>query len=220
MKIKISRFSILIRIVSVLFFNAIGRTNKLHPLSVDYQKQFKEQNQNYIIPIWHSQLLLPVYYFYPFGLSVIISKSEDGEIVTQAVKVMGLEVSRGSASRSGAKGLLGLVRMLKDGKHAVITPDGPRGPKEDVQMGVITLAKLSGYPILPAAFDCTKKKRLNSWDQFIVPYPFGTVVYDTGDLISVPEDANDEVMEQKRLELESVMRKLTNNVNNYVSNLL
>jgi lysophospholipid acyltransferase (LPLAT)-like uncharacterized protein len=220
MKIKLSRFSFLIRLVSILFFNVIGRTNTLKPLSQDYQKQFQEQNQNYIIATFHSQLLLPVYYFCPYGLSVIISQSEDGEIVTQAVNAMGLEVVRGSSSRSGAKGLLGLVRKLNEGKHAIITPDGPRGPKETVQMGIITLAKLSGYPILPAALDCTKKIRFNSWDHFIVPYPFGTIVYDTGEHIMVPKDADDELMEQKRLELESVLRKLTSNVNDYVSNLV
>lgn len=218
MKIKLSRFSFLIRIISFLFFNVIGRTNRLYSLSTDYRQKFKEEKQNYIIPIWHSQLLLPVYYFCPYGISVIISKSEDGEVVTQAVKALGLDVTRGSASRSGAQGLLGLVRMLHEGKHAVITPDGPRGPKETAHMGVITLAKTSGYPILPSAFDCTKKKRLNSWDNFIVPYPFGTIVYDTGKVITVPKDASKELMEQKRQELESVMKKLTSNVNHYVSN--
>lgn len=217
MKIKISQFSYLIRLLSYLYFYTIGLTNRFVPLGLDYRQYFKENHQKVIIALWHSQLILPIYYFSEFGFSVIISKSEDGEIAAQAVKAMGIATARGSASRGGARGLIELLRFLKEGKHASITPDGPRGPKEHAQMGVITLAKLSGIPILPAAFDCTRKKRLNSWDGFIIPYPFGTIVYDTGELLYVPQDADDEMMEQKRLELETVMQQLTTNVNRYVN---
>ncbi len=216
MKIKISRYSYLIRLVSFLFFNTIGITNKLIPLRTDYRKCFKQNPKPIIFAIWHSQLLLPIYYFCGYGFSAIISNSEDGEIITQAVKAVGVDVIRGSSSRNGARGLLGLVRKLKEGKHVVITPDGPRGPNETVQMGIIALAKMSGHAILPTAFDCSRKRRLNSWDHFIVPYPFGKIVYDTGDFIHVPEDADEQLMEEKRGELELVLKRLTRNVNHYM----
>lgn len=216
MKIKISRFSALIRLLSYLYFHAIGLTNRLAPLHKDYRNYFNENQKKVIVATWHSQLLLPVYHLSGFGFSVIISQSDDGEIAAQAVQSMGISVIRGSASRNGARALLGLVREIKKGSHIAITPDGPRGPKEQVLMGVITLAKLSGHPILPQVLDCTRKIRLKSWDEFIVPMPFGTIVYDYGELMDVPHDADDELMEQKRLELESVLQTLTANVNRYV----
>lgn len=215
MKIKLSRFWILIRVISFLFFQVIGRTNRLIPLGKDFIQIKDGLPTQCIISLWHSHLMMPIYYFCDIGVSVLISKSEDGEIVTHAAQAMGIDVVRGSSSRSGARALLGMVRKLEEGKHTAITVDGPRGPKEEVQMGIIALAKLSGCPIMPAAFNCTRKKRLNSWDEFIVPYPFGKIAYVTGEYITVPKDADDALMEVKRIELENVMRSLTKQVNDY-----
>ena len=50
-----------------------------------------------------------------------------------------------------------ILRRMKQGFDAAFTPDGPRGPKEIVQMGVIAAARLSGAPIVPVAYSCSKK---------------------------------------------------------------
>lgn len=199
----------MVKAASVLFFNAVGRTNRLITDGPDYHEILRKARSPYIFAIWHSQLLLPIHYFHRYKLAVMISRSRDGEIVTNAVAPFGIEVRRGSGSRGGGGALIGLARSLKHGRHAILTTDGPRGPREEVQMGVIQLAKMTGIPATPVAFDCSRKIRLNSWDRFIVPLPFGRMRYAVGEPVFVSENAEAEEMEAKRMELKAQLDRLT-----------
>jgi lysophospholipid acyltransferase (LPLAT)-like uncharacterized protein len=54
-----------------------------------------------------------------------------------------------------------------------------------------------------------KKKLFNSWDRFLVPYPFGRGVFLWGSPIWVSRDADPNEMEAKRRELETALNQLT-----------
>ncbi len=111
-----------------------------------------------IIAFWHGrQLMMPLTYR-GASASILISQHRDGGIITNIMKSFGFEVIRGSSSRGGVQALRKLVRAGRQGQDLVITPDGPRGPACHVQMGVISLAKLTGFPIVPLTFACSKKK--------------------------------------------------------------
>ncbi len=56
---------------------------------------------------------------------------------------------------------------------------------------------------------CFKKKTFNSWDRFIVPYPFSKGVFVAGEPIYVERSSDDGQMEEKRLELEASLIDLT-----------
>ena len=58
--------------------------------------------------------------------------------------------------------------MLKLGRsaHLSITPDGPRGPRRQVQPGLIYLAARTGLPVVPAGFAYDNPLRARSWDRF------------------------------------------------------
>jgi hypothetical protein len=60
------------------------------------------------------------------------------------------------------------------------TPDGPRGPRHQVKDGVVQLARVTGRPIVPMAFACSKGHRFNSWDHFLLPFPWGKGAYSFG----------------------------------------
>lgn len=103
-----------------------------------------------------------------------------------------------------------LLKHLKEGKCVAITPDGPRGPNEVVQSGIIQLAHLAKLPILPVTWSASRCKRFEkSWDKFIVPLPFGKIRQVVGNPIVVPKDADKELMEEKRMELQNEMRRIT-----------
>jgi hypothetical protein len=53
-----------------------------------------------------------------------------------------------------------LIELGQSGVDLVVTPDGPKGPRQVVQIGVIHLAKATGLPIVPLTFSCSKKKSL------------------------------------------------------------
>lgn len=186
----------------------VGRTSRFHCTGPNYRTMLLENKGPYIFCLWHSRVLLPIYHFGGTGLSVLVSKSKDGEYITQVINRHRIHAARGSTSRHGAEGMLGLLHRLKQGKSVAVTVDGPRGPCEKVQPGVIQLARLSGIPITPVCFHSTRHKRLNSWDRFIVPLPFGTIHMVSGDAIDVPRDLDKEGLEEKRRQVEEAMLKV------------
>lgn len=187
----------------------VGRTNRLIVEGTDYLALLREKKGPFLFALWHSRLMLPIYQYRNKDIAVIVSQSKDGEYITQVMKRFRFFATRGSATRHGSEGLLGLVHWLHRGKSAVITPDGPRGPRERVQLGIVQLAKLSGLPIIPVSFSCTRNHRFASWDRFMLPLPFGTIHIVFGNPIEIPRKIPREAYEEKRLLLEREMERVT-----------
>ncbi len=206
----------LVSLPAAFYIRLVGMTNRFEVIGVDYREELKQNPGPYIFAFWHSRLMLPLYFFRKYKVAVLVSWSKDGEVITQVMNRFGIEAVRGSASRRGAEGLLQLLRCLKRGMSVVITPDGPKGPREKVLPGTMQLAKLSGVPIIPVSFSCTRRKHLNSWDRFLVPFPFGTVYLMTGESISVHKDDDPDTVEEKRLQLQDEMSRITRYVDETV----
>ena len=103
----------------------------------------------------------------------LVSRHADGRLLGEVMRRFGVEVAHGSSSRGGAAGLRGLLDGLEGGAHALITPDGPRGPARRAAPGVAHLAAMAGVPVLPCAAWTSRCRRLGSWDRLVVPLPFG-----------------------------------------------
>ncbi len=69
-----------------------------------------------------------------------------------------------------------------------ITPDGPRGPREQVSDGILQMAKLAQVDIIPIAYSCKPMKRLRTWDQFRIARPFCKGVFVIGKPIQPSKD--------------------------------
>jgi lysophospholipid acyltransferase (LPLAT)-like uncharacterized protein len=110
-----------------------------------------------ILAFWHSRLFLMRYAYPGRRIAILISEHRDGEMISRTMERFGLATVRGSTTRGGAQALRQIVRCLRDGYDAAFTPDGPRGPQGVVQPGVIAAARMSGAPIIPVAFSCSKK---------------------------------------------------------------
>jgi len=108
----------------------------------------KHHDQPVIFSLWHSRILaMP--YTRPIlsrdrELVVLTSASKDGAILETAVASFGLGAVRGSSSRRGAAALVALRKKVKAGSNICITPDGPKGPKQVLQPGIIKLAQACG----------------------------------------------------------------------------
>jgi lysophospholipid acyltransferase (LPLAT)-like uncharacterized protein len=116
---------------------------------------------------------------------------------------------RGSSSRRGKEALRELTHLVNDGYDAGITPDGPRGPKYHCHDGAISLAQLTQAPIIPVSSDLGHKITVNSWDGFMIPLPFTRATLRIGPPMFVPVDSGDRQREEKRLELESILKSLS-----------
>jgi len=149
--------------------------------------------------------------------TILVSRSRDGECVSRILQRFGVHVTRGSSSRGGAQALLEIARQVHRGYHAALTPDGPRGPRYEVQPGVVALAQQTGATILPVTYSARWKKVLRSWDSFLVPLPFSRVVVIYGEPISVPAGASSAVFQAKRQEVEVRLRQITEMADHYFS---
>ena len=158
-----------------------------------------------IFAFWHQCVLPCTHYFRRTGAVILISQSFDGELITRILRLFGFDAVRGSSSRSGREGLLGLKQVLENGKPAIFTADGPRGPIYQTKMGPIKLAQISGSPIGAFHLEPEKVWVMNSWDRFLVPKPFTKIVVSWGPWTHVPADLPSEQFESKREELNAAI---------------
>jgi lysophospholipid acyltransferase (LPLAT)-like uncharacterized protein len=80
---------------------------------------------------------------------------------------------------------------------------------------VIELARLTGRPIVPITFNASKRKIFNTWDRFLLPYPFSRGVFIWGEPIVVDPKGNRAHLEEKRLLLERKLNELTEEADHY-----
>ncbi|MEE9201345.1 MAG: lysophospholipid acyltransferase family protein [Candidatus Brocadiales bacterium] len=161
-----------------------------------------------IITFWHSGMLVMAYKGMGQDIKVLISEHVNGEYITRVVTGLGLGVIRGSTTRGASRATANMVKEARKGSFLAITPDGPRGPKEVVQPGVIFMAKKTGLPILPVSSGFSNCWRMRSWDGFRIPRPFSKVIIAVGEPITVPPDAGEEEMERYRQVLEDTLNAL------------
>ncbi|MBN2490430.1 MAG: lysophospholipid acyltransferase family protein [Planctomycetes bacterium] len=148
-----------------------------------------------LFALWHNRLLVPVWLFRGLGVHVLVSRHEDGEMITRILERVGFRAVRGSAERSppkhskgGIRGLLAMARAGRQGHDLAFTLDGPRGPIYSIAPGVFTLARRAGTPVVPVGIEIARGWRLRSWDRFRVPKPFSRAVCVFGPPLVLPED--------------------------------
>lgn len=171
-----------------------------------------DAGQPVLYALWHGRLLPLTYYHRHRGVGAVISMSADGEYIAHVVRGWGFDPVRGSTSRGGSEALRDVVRRVRGGQSIAITPDGPRGPRQKLQPGVIRAAQLAGVPILPVTAGCSRAWWPGGWDRFCIPKPFSRVRVVYGEAIRVPRDLSDAEFRALAMELEREMNALTRQV--------
>lgn len=156
--------------------------------------------------LWHETILMSVWHHRDQDVHVMISASRDGELITTVGKFFGYTAVRGSSSKGGKEATREMVDYLKAGKRCAITPDGPRGPRREMKMGAVQIARLTGCSVVPFGFAAEHCWRLKSWDQFIIPKPFSRAVFVYGEPIRVPAEggSDQDYFEKIQKELDRV----------------
>lgn len=172
--------------------------------------EFHESGRPFILAFWHGRLLMMSYAWrHRSKVNMLISSHPDGQMVARTMSRFGVQSIVGSTTRGGWSAMRTMVKTLRSGGIVGITPDGPQGPRMRASNGIITIARMANAPILPLAFSATRRRVLGTWDQFVLPLPFGRGVFLWGNPIHVPTDADEAIMESRRLELENSLMELT-----------
>ncbi len=190
---------------------------KLVSLSIrwEYFEQSKkskifDNKYKYIFCCWHNKLFLGPHLL-PRNrmINALQSSHSDGMITSIAFQYLGMNVILGSSKKGGMQAFRKMVKRLQIGESIAITPDGPKGPKEKVKDGIIKLAQVTNTPIIPLVWATRKFKIINSWDNFILPYPFSKGIYSFGKPIYIKKNININNFELARQNLENEIKRLT-----------
>jgi len=179
----------------------VSRARELHPS---------------IIALWHGQFfLLPGIYPPEIPGRAMVSRHEDAEALARVLRGFGLELIRGAGAgerrrdRGGAEAAHGAVASLREGYSVAMTADVPPGPARKCGRGIVTIASLSGRPIVPFAVATSRYFAVKSWDRMTINLPFSTLGIVMGDPIFVLPDANGEDLERARQQVEVALDETT-----------
>jgi lysophospholipid acyltransferase (LPLAT)-like uncharacterized protein len=162
-----------------------------------------------IAAMWHGQHFMIHFAKRPQDPAAsLVSRSGDGEFNAIALRHLGVRAIRGSGARGrdirkkgGVQALRAMLKALSDGEMVVMTADIPKIARVCGQ-GIVTLAQLSGRPIVPVAVVTSRRIDFDSWDKASIGLPFGRGAIVLGDPVHVPREADDEAMERLRRTVE------------------
>ena len=167
---------------------ALSRSWKLERLDTEHHDAVLASPAA-IFALWHGRLLLPLVAHAEQTFTILVSPSDDGSLVAGLLEHFGQRVVRGSSNKTPARALRTLRRELDAGRRIVLTPDGPRGPRHQVNSGAAWLAARTGAPILSLGLGCDRAWQLSSWDRFTIPKPGARVVVAYGEPLFVERGA-------------------------------
>lgn len=195
--------------------NFVSRTSKHRFDPPDMQERFVALNPA-ICACWHGQfMMLAMSRPENQRFAAMVARHGDAELIGEAMHRIGVELIRGAGAgdrrkdRGGAYALKASVSALKDGANVVITADVPPGPARRAGAGIITLARLSGRPILPLAAATSRYHALNTWSRLTLNLPYSTLGFAMGEPIYVPRDASEKEQEALRARLEQQLNETT-----------
>ena len=206
------------KLIGFLFYSItslISRSIRWEYLVQNEKSNIFNSNKEYIFCCWHNKLFLGPHLL-PRNrvINALQSSHSDGMVTSLAFKYLGMNVILGSSKKGGMQAFRKMIKCIKLGESVAITPDGPKGPKEKVKEGIIKLAQITETSIIPLVWTTNKFKLINSWDNFVIPYPFSKGVYSFGKPIYVKKQINEYELETARQNLENEIKRLTKEVEN------
>ncbi|ATH07388.1 hypothetical protein BIY24_05375 [Halobacteriovorax marinus] len=173
--------------------------------------QSQSKHKNYLLGIWHQNLLHGILAQVGNPHIVIVSKSKDADPVAFTCRKIGTIVVRGSSrnaqgvDKNGKEAKLEMIEKLKEGYPGAVTVDGPKGPAKKVKPGIVDMALKSETVIIPYLPIPESYWSFNSWDKFRLPKPFSRIVVLYGKPIVASSSEN---FESYQVELESSLNDL------------
>ena len=192
----------------VVLIRITGSTTRLKQVNREVLKKALQEYGSVIVATWHQNIYFSIWLLRNQELTALISSSEDGAVIYDVFAHYGYPAVRGSTTRGGIPALKQMIKLLKDKTSVAITPDGPLGPPEKIQSGVILLAKYAGVPIIPWHYAANHQWNLNSWDRHKIPKPFSSIVESFGEPFYVPKKLPPENVPVLCEKLETILKEL------------
>jgi 3-deoxy-D-manno-octulosonic-acid transferase len=195
--------------IAAWYIELVYKTSRILRSPDDLDERLRAEDPQ-IFATWHGQFLLAPKMRPSWCREVVamVARHGDAEFIAETLKHFGTRFARGAGAgsrkrdRGGAQALRESLRALKRGATIVITADVPPGPARHASLGIVTLARLSGRPIVPFAMATKRFIAFRTWSALTLNLPFSTIGIAVGDPVRVAPDASDDAMEEARLRFE------------------
>lgn len=161
-------------------------------------ENYRQTNKQSVIAFWHGSMLAGWFLHRPRNggsVAALVSRSDDGEILSSTLAHWGYTLIRGSSHIGGKEAMQLMVDAITNGNSLCITPDGPTGPRHQMKMGAVRAAQQAHVPLFLVGIAGDRKRVLKSWDQFEIPLPFSKVSVWYSEPLVVPADLKDEALD-------------------------
>lgn len=169
-----------------------------------------------IFALWHGQfLMLPALNPDSVKVKIMVARHGDADVLGDLLTRFGMGLIRGAGAglrkrdRGGAAALLAARKALDEGYSVGMTADVPPGPARRAGLGIVTLARVSGKPIIPVAVASSRYHALDTWSRLTINLPGSRLAVVVGDPIAVAADADAATLEVARKALEIAMNDAT-----------
>lgn len=174
------------------------------------RKKYLNETQRFpsqaIYPFWHGDEFAMLLNNKNEDITIMVSLSKDGEILSEVLHNFGYQTVRGSSNRGAQRALIEIIRQARKGFDLAFAADGPKGPNHKLKEGVIYAAQKTGLPIISISSSAKNRIILNkSWDKGRIPLPFSKVIQMWDEPVYV--QPNDDIA-QKTAYVEDRLNKL------------
>ena len=177
-------------------------------------KENMSEEKPYVLALWHSKVVATVLALgFIKKRAGLASPSADGELISVPLEKLGYKMIRGSSGKDSVKGLVQLIKAVKEG-YTIGTPlDGPKGPRFEAKQGMMYVAQKSGRPMVFMGAAYSKKWVLSkTWDKCQIPKPFSKVICVISEPFylekSIPVEDYKEIVEKKLNDINEVAENL------------
>jgi len=151
-----------------------------------------DNKKSIIFAFWHNRMMMIPFFalevkkqFKNHNFMTLASKHGDGKFVGMVMEKFGLVSILGS-TKDGRKSSRGIdyssmrkiINGLKNGCSLGITPDGPRGPNQQINGELLNIARLTQSYVVAISYSSSNFKIIKkSWDKFKIPLPFSKLCF-------------------------------------------
>jgi len=174
----------------------------------DYSPAKVGPKEKFIYVLWHEYLVVPIVQFSYSRVRLLTSQHSDGLIVAEMCKHLRMGVVRGSSTRGGIQAIRRVLQASRY-RFLAITPDGPRGPRRRVNVGLVYMASKLGWPLIIIGVGLRRPWRLKSWDRLAIPKPFHRAAFMTAEPLTIPPHLDRVQLEMWREKVEEMLNAYT-----------
>lgn len=214
-----------------LYLRFVWRTSSVELYHPHIPRDFFDRKEALIACFWHGRLA-PMLLFWPsvkkehvaeawplaHRFRALVAPRNEGLLFNGMIRRLGIETILGTGGLRSISAARQICESLRHGESIFFAADAPRGPVFEASRELIRLAQSTGAPLLPIGCASTRRCFFNTWDRFLLPLPFGKLVYVFGSPLYAERNLDLKSFEETRWELSARLNAAMENADRIARN--